>query len=89
MTKLNNICKGIQIFGDQRDLAVRNLSAMAIRQVGGGDMQNVYGFPESEFSLDAAANTKYLDAGNETVKRLEATIKTMEGTCVVSAINQR
>jgi hypothetical protein len=84
MKELNNICKGIQIFSSQRDLAVRNLSLLAVRHVGGGDMQNIYGFSESNFSLEAAADTKYLDAGNEIVKRLEATITTMEGTCVVS-----
>jgi hypothetical protein len=80
MMEIEGTCRGIRIFSDKRDMAVRNLSALAVRQL--PDVHNIYGFLESQMSSSGTVDSKSLDAGNEDVKRLTATMATMEMTCV-------
>jgi hypothetical protein len=80
MMEIETTCMGIKIFSDKRDLAVRHLSALAVSQL--PDVHNVYGFLESQMSSSGTVDSKSLDAGNEDVKRLTATMATMEVTCV-------
>jgi hypothetical protein len=78
--EINGTCRGIMIFNDKKNLAVRNLSALAVNQL--PDVNNIYGFLASEISSAGVLESKSLDSGNEDVKRLAATIATMESTCV-------
>ena len=83
MLEINGTCQGIRIFNERMDLAVRNLSALAVHQL--DDIQNIYGFLQSEISSSGALDSSSLDTGNADVKRLKNTIETMEATCILAA----
>ena len=80
MMEIEATCRGIKIYSDKRDLAVRNLSALAVSQL--PDVHNIYGFLGSQLSPSGIVESESLDAGNGDVKRLTATMATMEATCV-------
>ena len=83
MMEIEATCRGIKIYSDKRDLAVRNLSALAVSQL--PDVHNIYGFLGSQLSPSGTVESESLDAGNEDVKRLTATMATMEATVVQAA----
>jgi hypothetical protein len=83
MMEIDDTCRGIKIFGNKRDEAVRNLSMLAVNQL--DDTHNIYGFLQSEMSSSGDLDSKSLDSGNEDVKRLTSTMATMERTCINAA----
>jgi hypothetical protein len=80
MMEIDGTCRGIKIFSNKRDLAVRNLSMLAVNQL--DDTHNIYGFLQSEMSSSGDLDSKSLDTGNEDVKRMTSTMATMERTCI-------